>query len=96
MTQEDTTLEIIAPTVDEAISIGCDQLGLPREAVKVEILDAGGKGGLFSLRNRQARVRLRIITDDEQPDAEVEAAGPRMLKLPQKLNRQSVKADGLT
>ena len=28
MKQEDTTLEIIAPTVDEAISIGCDQLGL--------------------------------------------------------------------
>jgi spoIIIJ-associated protein len=70
MTQEDTTLEIIAPTVDEAISIGCDQLGLPREAVKVEILDAGGKGGLFSLRNRQARVRLRIITDDEQEQVE--------------------------
>ncbi len=73
MTQEDTTLEIIAPTVDEAISIGCDQLGLPREAVKVEVLDAGGKGGLFSLRNRQARVRLRIITNDEQQDAEGEA-----------------------
>jgi spoIIIJ-associated protein len=68
MTQEDTTLEIIAPTVDEAISIGCDQLGLPREAVKVEILDAGGKGGIFGLRNRQARVRLRIISEESESE----------------------------
>jgi len=74
MTQEDTTLEIIAPTVDEAISIGCDQLGLSRDAVKVEILDAGGKGGLFSLRNRQARVRLRVISDEEEQDAGGDAA----------------------
>lgn len=73
MTQEDTTLEIIAPTVDEAISIGCDQLGLSRDAVKVEILDAGGKGGLFSLRNRQARVRLRIISNEEEPNEEDDA-----------------------
>lgn len=66
MTQEDTTLEIIAPTVDEAISIGCDQLGLPLEAVKVEILDEGGKGGLFGLRSRQARVRLRVLVDEKK------------------------------
>jgi spoIIIJ-associated protein len=66
MTTEDTTLEIIAPTVDEAISIGCDQLGLPREAVKIEILDAGGKGGIFGLRSRQARIRLRIIHEEDQ------------------------------
>jgi spoIIIJ-associated protein len=74
MKQEDTTLEIIAPTVDEAISIGCDQLGLPREAVKVEILDAGGKGGIFGLRSRQARVRLRILTEEGQEEAVAEAA----------------------
>jgi spoIIIJ-associated protein len=92
MKQEDTTLEIIAPTVDEAISIGCDQLGLPREAVKVEILDAGGKGGLFSLRNRQARVRLRIIMDDEHQDAEVETT-PADDGASAEAKREAVKAD---
>lgn len=73
MTQEDTTLEIIAPTVDEAISIGCDQLGISREAVKVEILDAGGKGGLLGLRSRQARVRLRILNEPEEEEMPVQA-----------------------
>lgn len=80
MTQEDTTLEIIAPTVDEAISIGCDQLGLPREAVKVEILDAGGKGGIFGLRSRQARVRLRIFSEEEKQDEPAVETAPAVVK----------------
>lgn len=74
MTQEDIVLEFIAPTVDEAISKGCDELGLSRDAVKVEVLDAGGKDGLFGLRSRKARVRLRVLNDESQDaSAEVEA-----------------------
>jgi len=73
MSQEQTTLEIIAPTVDEAIANGIGQLGLPREAVDVEILDAGSKG-LFGLGGRQARVRIKIKPFDEQ--AEVVAEQP--------------------
>lgn len=52
-----TTLEVIGPTVEEAIEMGLDQLGLPREAVEVEVLDPGSKG-VFGLGGRQARVRL--------------------------------------
>lgn len=59
MTEEKTILEIIAPTVEEAIERGLDQLGLPREAVEVEILDTGSKG-VFGLGGRQARVRLKF------------------------------------
>jgi spoIIIJ-associated protein len=54
---ERTTLEIIAPSVDEGIQKGLDQLGLPREAVQVEVLDPGSRG-LFGLGGRQARIRL--------------------------------------
>ncbi|NMB53494.1 MAG: KH domain-containing protein [Leptolinea sp.] len=57
MGQEKTTLEIIAPTVDEAVSRGLEQLGINREAVDIEILDSGSKG-LFGIGGRQARVRL--------------------------------------
>jgi spoIIIJ-associated protein len=60
MSQEKTTLEIIAPTVDEAIQKGLEQLGLSREAVDVEVLDAGSRG-LFGLGSRQSRVRLTIL-----------------------------------
>ena len=39
-----TTLEIIAPTVEEAIAQGLAELGLTADAVSVEVLDAGTKG----------------------------------------------------
>ena len=56
---ERTTLEIIAPTVEEALAQGLAQLGLPADAVSVEVLDAGNKG-LFGLGGRQVRVRLTV------------------------------------
>jgi spoIIIJ-associated protein len=56
---ERTTLEIIAPTVEEALSQGLSELGLPAEAVSVEVLDSGNKG-LFGLGGRQVRVRLTV------------------------------------
>lgn len=56
---ERTTLEIIAPTVEEALAQGLAQLGLPATAVSVEVLDSGGKG-LFGLGSRQVRVRLTV------------------------------------
>lgn len=58
------TLEIIAPTVEEALAQGLAQLGLPAEAVSMEVLDAGNKG-LFGLGGRQVRVRLTVKSDDE-------------------------------
>jgi spoIIIJ-associated protein len=59
-----TTLEVIAPSVDEAVNQGLDQLGLPRESVDVEVLDAGSHGFL-GIGGRQVRVRLTV--KDSQP-----------------------------
>lgn len=56
---ERATLEIIAPTVEEALSQGLAQLGLTADAVSVEVLDSGTKG-LFGLGGRQVRVRLSV------------------------------------
>ena len=56
---ERTTLEIIAPTVEEALAQGLAQLGLPADAVSVEVLDSGNKG-LFGLGGRQVRVLLTV------------------------------------
>src|SRR5215212_1171846 len=55
-----TTLEIIAPTVEEAIAQGLAELGLSADAVSVEVLDAGTKG-LFGLGRHQVRVRLTVV-----------------------------------
>jgi spoIIIJ-associated protein len=54
-----TTLEIIAPTVEEAIAQGLSELGLTADAVSVEVLDAGTKG-FFGLGRTQVRVRLTV------------------------------------
>ncbi len=53
------TLEVIAPSVEEAIAKGMNELGLPEDAIEIEILDAGSKG-LFGIGTRQARVRLVV------------------------------------
>jgi len=74
MAKEQTTLEIIAPSVEEAVSRGLSQLGLPRESVEVEVLDSGSKG-LFGLGGRQARIRLTVISPsnpEEKPAAKAE------------------------
>ncbi len=60
---EKPTLEIIAPTVEEALAQGLAQLGLPAEAVSMEVLDAGSKG-LFGLGGRQVRVRLTVKSEE--------------------------------
>lgn len=56
---ERTTLEIIAPTVEEAIAQGLAQLGLTADAVSIEVLDTGNRG-LFGLGRPQVRVRLTV------------------------------------
>jgi len=63
---ERTMLEIIAPSVDEAVQKGLDQLGLPIDAVKVEVLDPGSRG-IFGLGGRQARIRLTFGGPEEAP-----------------------------
>lgn len=72
MKKNNATLEIIAPTVEEAIEKGLNDLGLTRDDIDIEILDEGSKG-LFGLRARQARVRL--IIKDAQPSQDTEKMG---------------------
>lgn len=80
MSQEKTNLEIIAPTVEEAVARGLGQLGLSANDVEVEVLDAGSRG-LFGLGSRQARVKLTIKVP-EMPVVKEEA--PRPQKTPVK------------
>ena len=73
MNEKKTTLEIIAPSVDEAVEQGLDQLGLPRDAVSVEVIEEG-KGGFLGIGNRKVRVRLSIA--NESPKEKIESLLP--------------------
>lgn len=56
---ERTTLEVIAPSVEEALARGLEQLSVPQDRVEVEILDEGTRGFL-GFGARQVRVRLTL------------------------------------
>lgn len=73
MNNNRATLEVIAQTVDEAIEKGLSDLGLPREAVEITVLDEGGSG-LLGLGSRQARVRISILTEKETEAPETSQA----------------------
>lgn len=74
MTQKRASLESIAPTVEEAIEKGLEQLNLNREDVDVQILDEGKKT-IFRFASRQARVKLLVKSADVElpshPDIKV-------------------------
>ena len=71
MSAKRTTLEIIAPSIEEAIEEGLVKLGLSEDEVEVEILDEGTKG-LFGLGSRQTRIRLTVANGEETNDYEAE------------------------
>jgi spoIIIJ-associated protein len=73
-----TTLEITAPTVEEAIAQGLAELGLTADAVSVEVLDAGTKG-FFGLGKTQVRVRLTV---NPAPGESIEVIEPAPVTRP--------------
>jgi len=77
---ERTTLEKIAPTVEDAVAEGLAELNLPAEAVDVEVLDTGSRG-LFGVGGRQARVRL-TTKGTQPPGPEAGAPAPEPLPAP--------------
>lgn len=89
---ERTTLEKIAPSVDEAVAEGLVELGLPADMVEVEVLDSGSRG-LLGIGGRQARVRLTVKSapgagpETGQP---VPAAAPAEEDALLRLSRQTV------
>ncbi len=84
---ERTTLEIIAPTVEEALAQGLAQLSLTADRVSVEVLDAGTKG-LFGLGKTQVRVKLTVIPEGGMPAAMETPAKPAMEAKPRAVQPQ--------
>ena len=75
MSDSHAVLEVIAPTIEEAIEKGLNELGLPREDVDVEVLDEGSKG-LFGLGSRQARIRLSVKAASSEMKIEAASSAP--------------------
>jgi spoIIIJ-associated protein len=74
-----TTLEVIAPTVEEAIARGVEQLGVPRELLDVDVLDEGSKGFL-GIGGRQVRLRLTLKGAETSSQMETDSQSAPVLK----------------
>lgn len=79
MDEKRASLEVIAPSVEEAVAKGLEDLGVSEDAVDVEVLDEGSRG-LFGLGSRHARVRL---TFKAQPRKERSAAPAATTEAPE-------------
>jgi spoIIIJ-associated protein len=75
MSESRTSLEVIAPSIEEAVARAAAELGLPPDAFDVEVLDEGGKG-LFGFGIRQARVRLTVRASQPATPQGEAAPGP--------------------
>ena len=69
MEEKRTSLEVIAPSIEEAIAEGLEDLGLPEEAVDIEVLDIGSQG-LFGIGSRHARIRMTVKDTSTQQTAQ--------------------------
>ena len=76
MSQQKSIIEVAGKDVDAAVAAGLSRLGLPRDAVEVEVLDEG-RQGMFGLGARAARVRLTVISGripESKPEPKPEPA----------------------
>jgi spoIIIJ-associated protein len=82
MNTQRANLEVIAPTIEEAIKNGLADLGLAEDDVEIEILDEGSRG-LFGIGSRLARVRLTVkgaseeVIENPPPPAQPSPRAPR-------------------
>jgi spoIIIJ-associated protein len=82
MDEKRASLEVIAPSVEEAVAKGLEDLGVSQDAVDVEVLDEGSRG-LFGLGSRQARVRLTFKPQtQEERTAEPKTAASEVPETP--------------
>jgi spoIIIJ-associated protein len=79
MSESQPSIEVIAPTIEEAVAKGVRELGVPQEDLTVEVLDEGSKG-LLGVGSRQARVRLTLGGEPGQPP--MDTAEPAAAKAP--------------
>lgn len=75
-----TTLEVIANSVEEAISQGIEQFKVSRDQLEVEILDEGSKGFL-GIGSRQMRIRLTVLGNDGVIEPSIPDVAPTRAKV---------------
>src|SRR6266513_674758 len=61
---EGESIEVQGRTMEEAIRLALEQLGVSRDEVEVEVL-AEGRAGVFGVGFQEARVRVTVLEEEE-------------------------------
>jgi spoIIIJ-associated protein len=89
------SVEVSAKTVDEAIDIALEDLGLKRSEVEIEVLSAG-KPGLFGIGGEPARVRVVALEEGTARPRDIEEeSGPRYSGAPDDAYESNVEVKDL-
>ncbi len=56
-----------AKTVEEAIALALEELGVAEDEAVIEVLEEGAAGGLFGLGKKDASVKVTVEIEDEAP-----------------------------
>jgi spoIIIJ-associated protein len=89
MREQRLSVEVTAPTLEEAVARGAAELGVKADELEVQVLDEGGKG-MFGLGLRQPRVRLTVKAAGPSQDREPPAA-PRAPELPEQDDEEALR-----
>jgi len=92
MEEEAKSIEVSAPTVEEAIAEGLAELGRAEDEVKIEVLDPGSRG-VLGIGAKAALVRLSFVElEEEAPTLEENAEQVARETLQELLAKLGVKA----
>lgn len=91
MEGESKSIEVRAPTVEEAIAKGLAELGKTQDEVKIEILSPGSRG-VLGIGAKEALVRLSLQPEEKAPSPEKSVEQIAKETLQELLARMKVKA----
>lgn len=84
-------LEISAKNVDEATRMALEQLGVSRDQVEITVIKKG-KSGVLGVGAEDARIKVELLEDEEEPLSEVDGAEAARMVLSETLRLMGIAA----
>lgn len=84
-------LEISAKNVDEATRMALEQLGVSRDQVEITVIKKG-KSGVLGVGAEDARIKVELLEDEEEPLSSVDGAEAARMVLSETLRLMGITA----